>query len=189
MAENSTEHTPLMRQYLGAKAEHPDVLLFFRMGDFYELFYDDARKAARLLDITLTADPGFLVSLGSFDLAAWPQVDWTINSVQVTDSSGNVLFGAPDVLVLGDPGGVDQHNHFDFGGGLLSGTIHILIDASNLGDQQGLNVGIDNITFSQVEGRLSDAPEPSAALLLGGGLGLVAMLARLRRRAARAQVQ
>ena len=47
-------HTPLMRQYLTAKAAHPDVLLFFRMGDFYELFYDDARKAARLLDITLT---------------------------------------------------------------------------------------------------------------------------------------
>ncbi|HET8555558.1 MAG TPA: DNA mismatch repair protein MutS [Rhodanobacteraceae bacterium] len=43
-----------MRQYLSAKAEHPDVLLFFRMGDFYEMFYDDARKAARLLDITLT---------------------------------------------------------------------------------------------------------------------------------------
>src|SRR5688572_23970040 len=48
------EHTPLMRQFFAAKAEHPDVLLFFRMGDFYELFYDDARKAARLLDITLT---------------------------------------------------------------------------------------------------------------------------------------
>ncbi|EIM03096.1 DNA mismatch repair protein MutS [Rhodanobacter thiooxydans] len=47
-------HSPGMRQYLSAKAEHPDVLLFFRMGDFYELFYDDARKAARLLDITLT---------------------------------------------------------------------------------------------------------------------------------------
>src|SRR5699024_5880758 len=44
-----------MRQYLSAKAEHPDVLVFFRMGDVYELFYDDARKAARLLDITLTA--------------------------------------------------------------------------------------------------------------------------------------
>ena len=43
-----------MKQYFAAKAEHPDVLLFFRMGDFYELFYDDARKAARLLDITLT---------------------------------------------------------------------------------------------------------------------------------------
>ena len=48
------EHTPLMRQFFAAKAGHPDVLLFFRMGDFYELFYDDARKAARLLDITLT---------------------------------------------------------------------------------------------------------------------------------------
>jgi len=47
-------HTPLMRQYFSAKAEYPDTLLLFRMGDFYELFYDDARKAARLLDITLT---------------------------------------------------------------------------------------------------------------------------------------
>ncbi|HST45979.1 MAG TPA: DNA mismatch repair protein MutS, partial [Luteimonas sp.] len=47
-------HTPLMRQFFAAKAEYPDVLLFFRMGDFYELFHDDARKAARLLDITLT---------------------------------------------------------------------------------------------------------------------------------------
>ena len=49
-----SQHTPLMRQYFAAKTEYPDVLLFFRMGDFYELFYDDARKAARLLDITLT---------------------------------------------------------------------------------------------------------------------------------------
>ena len=49
-----SQHTPLMRQFFSAKAEYPDVLMFFRMGDFYELFYDDARKAARLLDITLT---------------------------------------------------------------------------------------------------------------------------------------
>ncbi|HET8940842.1 MAG TPA: DNA mismatch repair protein MutS, partial [Rudaea sp.] len=48
------QHTPLMRQYLSIKAQYPDTLVFFRMGDFYELFYDDARKAARLLDITLT---------------------------------------------------------------------------------------------------------------------------------------
>jgi DNA mismatch repair protein MutS len=47
-------HTPLMQQYYRIKAEHPDSLVFFRMGDFYELFYDDARKAHRLLDITLT---------------------------------------------------------------------------------------------------------------------------------------
>jgi len=43
-----------MKQFFAAKAQHPDLLLFFRMGDFYELFYDDARKAAKLLDITLT---------------------------------------------------------------------------------------------------------------------------------------
>src|ERR1700675_3368155 len=48
-------HTPMMQQYLRAKAEHPDKLLFYRMGDFYELFFDDAKHAARLLDITLTA--------------------------------------------------------------------------------------------------------------------------------------
>jgi DNA mismatch repair protein MutS len=48
-------HTPVMSQYLRIKAQYPDVLLFYRMGDFYELFFDDARRAARLLDITLTA--------------------------------------------------------------------------------------------------------------------------------------
>ena len=48
-------HTPVMQQYLRLKAQYPDVLLLYRMGDFYELFYDDARRAARLLDITLTA--------------------------------------------------------------------------------------------------------------------------------------
>ncbi len=44
----------MMQQYLRIKAEHPDILLFYRMGDFYELFYDDARRAAELLNITLT---------------------------------------------------------------------------------------------------------------------------------------
>ncbi len=48
------KHTPVMLQYLGFKAQHPDMLLLFRMGDFYELFYDDAHQAARLLDIALT---------------------------------------------------------------------------------------------------------------------------------------
>ncbi len=54
-ATTLSRHTPLMQQYLRIKAEHPEQLLFFRMGDFYELFYEDARKAAQLLDITLTA--------------------------------------------------------------------------------------------------------------------------------------
>ncbi|HOS87336.1 MAG TPA: DNA mismatch repair protein MutS, partial [Burkholderiaceae bacterium] len=47
-------HTPMMAQYLAIKAEHPDTLVFYRMGDFYELFFADAEKASRLLDITLT---------------------------------------------------------------------------------------------------------------------------------------
>src|SRR5918993_1876195 len=55
MAAALETHTPVMSQYLRIKAQYPDVLLFYRMGDFYELFLDDAKKAARLLDITLTA--------------------------------------------------------------------------------------------------------------------------------------
>ncbi len=52
--ESSSSHTPMMRQYLKLKAENPDILLFYRMGDFYELFYDDAKRASQLLDISLT---------------------------------------------------------------------------------------------------------------------------------------
>lgn len=52
--EISPQHTPMMQQYLGLKAQHPEILLFYRMGDFYELFYEDARKASQLLDISLT---------------------------------------------------------------------------------------------------------------------------------------
>ena len=52
--ENLTDHTPMMRQYLRLKAENPDILLFYRMGDFYEMFYDDAKRASQLLDISLT---------------------------------------------------------------------------------------------------------------------------------------
>src|SRR3984957_18771093 len=48
------EHTPMMQQYLRIKAQHPNVLLFYRMGDFYEMFFDDARRASQLLDIALT---------------------------------------------------------------------------------------------------------------------------------------
>ncbi len=52
--DNFTDHTPMMRQYLKLKAENPDILLFYRMGDFYEMFYDDAKRASQLLDISLT---------------------------------------------------------------------------------------------------------------------------------------
>lgn len=54
-ANSSQQHTPMMQQYLRIKAQHPDILLFYRMGDFYELFFDDAKRASELLDISLTA--------------------------------------------------------------------------------------------------------------------------------------
>lgn len=55
LASPATEnHTPMMRQYLAIKAQHPDMLVFYRMGDFYELFFEDAEKASKLLGITLT---------------------------------------------------------------------------------------------------------------------------------------
>ncbi len=55
MNNKPEQHTPMMQQYLRIKAEHPNTLLFYRMGDFYELFFDDAKKASKILDITLTA--------------------------------------------------------------------------------------------------------------------------------------
>ena len=53
--EQKSQHTPMMRQYLGIKSDHKDKLLFYRMGDFYELFFQDAERAAKLLGITLTS--------------------------------------------------------------------------------------------------------------------------------------
>ncbi len=53
--QDLSAHTPMMQQYLRIKAQHPHELVFYRMGDFYELFFDDAKKAAELLDVTLTA--------------------------------------------------------------------------------------------------------------------------------------
>ena len=54
MIESSQPHTPMMAQYHAIKAEYPNTLVFYRMGDFYEVFYADAEKASRLLGITLT---------------------------------------------------------------------------------------------------------------------------------------
>lgn len=53
--KTKTQHTPMMQQYLRIKAENPELLLFYRMGDFYELFFDDAKRASDILNITLTA--------------------------------------------------------------------------------------------------------------------------------------
>lgn len=53
-SSGAAKETPMLRQYLGIKKEFPDTLLFYRIGDFYEMFFDDAKKASALLDLTLT---------------------------------------------------------------------------------------------------------------------------------------
>ncbi len=55
IARPPVKHTPMMQQYLRIKAEYPDMLLFYRMGDFFELFFEDAKRAAQLLNLTLTS--------------------------------------------------------------------------------------------------------------------------------------
>ena len=55
LADKAGARTPLMRQYVAAKLEHPDAFLFFRLGDFYEMFFDDAVRGAQLLGLTLTS--------------------------------------------------------------------------------------------------------------------------------------
>ena len=52
--KSSAGNTPMMRQYLKIKAQYPDAVLLYRMGDFYELFLEDAERVAPMLDITLT---------------------------------------------------------------------------------------------------------------------------------------
>ncbi len=54
-AKSSVNLTPMLRQYLEVKEQHQDAILFFRMGDFYEMFFDDAHKASAILEITLTS--------------------------------------------------------------------------------------------------------------------------------------
>ena len=53
--DHGSNHTPMMQQFFSIKAKYPNSMVFFRLGDFYELFYDDAREAAEILDITLTS--------------------------------------------------------------------------------------------------------------------------------------
>ena len=74
-----SHHTPMMRQYLKIKGEHPNELVFYRMGDFYELFYEDAKKAAELMDITLTArgqSGGSPIPMACWSIHRHLRTDW-----------------------------------------------------------------------------------------------------------------
>lgn len=97
-----------------------------------------------IFEIKLVADPGYNVTLNSFDMACWPHLNYTINSVQVADGNGKLLFSRNNVLIYGDPGG-PQHTHFAFSG-VTANTLLIRFDATNVDSD---DVGIDNINFSQ----------------------------------------
>lgn len=128
------------------------------------------------LEITMTADPGFLVKLHDFDLGGWPNWDYTINSIQVLDGENNLLFSQNNVYVEGDSNG-PRHSHFDLPS-IQAESLLLRIDMLNLGGQYD-RIGIDNIRFSQSEARANDGPsnvpEPNSALLLAAAfVGVVA---------------
>jgi hypothetical protein len=129
-----------------------------------------------ILSIKLTADPGYRVALQSFDLAGWPSTDYTINSVQVRDGNGSVLYLAPNLLVQGDSVG-PQHTALSFAP-LVSSTLQISVDATNITASFGAeNIGLDNLRFSQVP-----VPEPASFVIAvcASVVGCVVLLSRRR---------
>ena len=137
----AAQHTPMMQQYLAIKAQHPQTLLFYRMGDFYELFYDDARRAAQLLDITLTARGKS--AGGAIPMAGIPYhaVDNYLarlvrhgHSVAICEQTGEVPTKGPvtrEVVRVVTPGTLTEENL------LAAGETARLVAISETPDRQG----------------------------------------------------
>ena len=132
----------------------PNIVVEYNTNDFAPLFtwgndYGDLTHVVfalepKLFQMRLVADPGYQVILNSFDMAAWPHLDYTINSVQVIDDNGSVLFQQGNAVIEGDGNG-PPHTHYQFHG--VSGqTVLIQFDSLNVDSD---DVGIDNINFSQ----------------------------------------
>ena len=132
-------------------------------GDLTNVLFENVDNTG-FLTITLMADPGFEVILHSFDVASFSSSDDTIDLVGVGDAPlSSSLFGETNAIIS-----ATTSTAYDFLTPLQASEVVITIDSRNIGSSND-NIGIDNITFSQVA-----IPEPSSALLLVfGGLGII----------------
>lgn len=115
-------------------------------GDLRDVLFDSASDFGHL-EVALTADEGWNVTLSRFEMAAWRATN-PINAVQVYTQAGDVLFDARDVQIAHD-----THTIFSFDPPLIARKLVIAIDASNLGGLSD-NIAIDNVVFGQVEATL-----------------------------------
>ncbi|MEM7253425.1 MAG: PEP-CTERM sorting domain-containing protein [Pseudomonadota bacterium] len=131
----------------------------FGYGDLEGILYSLQNAALGVLEVTLSADPGYLVNLTGFDLGGWERLDWTIDLVEVR-ADGVPVFAESNASIEGTNG----HSSFDFPTGIVGRDVLIRFDAGNLGSEQD-NIGIDNIAFSQ-----APVPLPASVLLFGSAL-------------------
>lgn len=153
----------------GATATDPQARLWaLSFGDLRNVVFGEA--ASQVLTVRLTAEPGFEAALYGFDLAGYPQRDWTIASVQVW-AGASLLFEQRDAFIRGAAGPDPAHTAFAFSSPLVGAELLIRIDYSNLAPSRQDNIGFDNLRFGQLPP--SPVPEPAtawmmlAALLLG----------------------
>ena len=131
-------------------------------GDLSNIVWVDNGGA---FELTLSGQGGAFVQLYGFDMAGWPNADYTINSVSVSDGGGGTLFSQSNVLIEGDGIG-DLHSSFDFAAPLTASEIVIRFDSSNLGGQSD-NIGIDNIRFGQTFDVVVNSPGTPVLFALG----------------------
>jgi hypothetical protein len=136
--------TPNVTTYYNDGGDFPVLATW--SDDFGDLHHVVYAQEPRVFLLGLVADDGFVVTLNSFDMAAWPHLDITINSVAVYDQDGNALLYQASVLIYGAPMG-PQHTHFDFTDCPLTGNIlYIVYDSTNYDSD---DIGITNINFGQ----------------------------------------
>ena len=145
-------------------------------GDLNNVMFSTANS--NHMNVQLTADTGFDVLLYGFDLAGWPNADYTIDAVSVF-SGGTTLFSQNNVVIEGDFTG-PQHTSFDFASPLSGSQLLIEIDFNNITGGIQDNIGIDNIRFGQNPPPV--IPEPISAVLFVVGGATVGLRMFLKRK-------